>query len=145
MALILPPCLLIWLSLSASLYSGWQMSYPILCPAAGDQHLLTRKKLNGQICLHKPETGDSWYKHYNAECFISGNKIRGQRNQYLNNPKGNFYTADKTVCLKAWVGFVTTLTGTNFYLLSCFRNHFILDPEPPKKKKNLSNLFRQQC
>jgi hypothetical protein len=36
----------------------------------GDQHLLTRQRINSKNCLHKLETGDSRNKHYNVELRI---------------------------------------------------------------------------
>jgi hypothetical protein len=46
--------------------------YPIVSSAQplGDQHLLTRQRINSKNCLHKLETGDSRNKHYNVELRI---------------------------------------------------------------------------
>ena len=57
--------------------SGWWMFRSILYPAQtlGNQHLLTRQRINGKNCLHKVETGDSGPRCYSA---ASGLK-RGQR------------------------------------------------------------------
>jgi hypothetical protein len=54
----------------------------------GGQHLLTRHRINGKNCLHKPEPGESWYKHYNAG--QDWNKVWGQKYQYMSNPRVNF-------------------------------------------------------
>jgi hypothetical protein len=50
-------------------------------------------RIYGKNCLHKLNTGDFWYKHYNA--LSHSNEILGQRNQHLNNTRVNF-----TQCIK---------------------------------------------
>lgn len=94
-----------WWSKSPSLFSpssGWWTSHPILYSSQllGDQHLLTRQKINdAKNCLHKLETGDSWYNKGVTMPCPDWNKTWGQRNEHLNNTRVKLTQCTKSSCL----------------------------------------------
>ena len=73
------------------------MSHPILSSAQplGDQHLLTRQRIDGKNCLHKLETGGSRHKPYNA---MSGLKLdmRAEKSAFEQH-KDNLFKVHKTL------------------------------------------------
>ena len=82
------------LPFSFSPSSGWQESSPIFYSTQplGDQHLLTRQRINGKNCLHRLEN-DSWHKHYKA---ISGLKqVTRAEKPAFEKYKHNLYTVHK--------------------------------------------------